>query len=380
MVVSPNINPSRLVEGYWVNWDSADPASPSWNWSADAKQRQMLKLAVDRGADKLELFSNSPIWWMCTNHNPSGNARGEVTNLQDWNHRQHAEYLAVVAAHFRDVWGVVFESVEPFNEPSSNWWSAKGSQEGCHFGPALQSAILPLLQVEMAQRNLTSFIAGADENSYDLAIITYKAWTDVAKAAVQRVNVHGYEKGGGRRDVLYDLVHADGKRLWNTEYGEGDASGVQLASNLMLDFKWLHNTAWVYWQAADGGGWGLIEGDNNARTTGRVNNKYFVLAQFTRHIRPGATIVTTSDSHTVAAHDPARSVLTLVTTALSGSALEIDLRKYASVDGGVDRWVTAYDGSVQYRHDGDLAVKDKQLAVDVAAGTIVTLEVHGVAL
>ena len=33
--------------------------------------------------------------------------------------------------------------------------------------------------------------------------------------------VHGYEYGGGRRDLLYDAVHATGKKLWNSEYGEG---------------------------------------------------------------------------------------------------------------------------------------------------------------
>ena len=33
--------------------------------------------------------------------------------------------------------------------------------------------------------------------------------------------VHGYEYGGGRRDLLYDAVRGAGKKLWNSEYGEG---------------------------------------------------------------------------------------------------------------------------------------------------------------
>ncbi|KAK3375846.1 hypothetical protein B0T24DRAFT_591545 [Lasiosphaeria ovina] len=40
---------------------------------------------------------------------------------------------------------------------------------------------------------------------------------------------------------------AAGKKLWNSEYGEGDATGQRLASNLLLDFRWLKPTAWVYW-------------------------------------------------------------------------------------------------------------------------------------
>ena len=38
----------------------------------------MMKAAHARGADKIELFSNSPVWWMCTNHNPSGSAVGAL--------------------------------------------------------------------------------------------------------------------------------------------------------------------------------------------------------------------------------------------------------------------------------------------------------------
>lgn len=39
-------------------------------------------------------------------------------------------------------------------------------------------------------------------------------------------------------------------------------------------------TAWVYWQAIDGGGWGLIDGNNDDKTLGSPGQKYWVLAQF----------------------------------------------------------------------------------------------------
>jgi hypothetical protein len=44
---------------------------------------------------------------------------------------------------------------------------------------------------------------------------------------VAKVNVHGYQYEGGRRDLLYTAVHSDGKALWNSEYGEDDASGAK---------------------------------------------------------------------------------------------------------------------------------------------------------
>ena len=103
MVESPKIIPSRLVDGYWIDWDSNDTASSSWSWSVDANQRNMLQLARDNGANTFELFSNSPMWWMCYNHNPSGSNDGSSDNLQTWNHAQHALYLAsIAAAHFSE--------------------------------------------------------------------------------------------------------------------------------------------------------------------------------------------------------------------------------------------------------------------------------------
>lgn len=71
-----SILPSRQMPGYWIDWASADPTSSSWSWGVDANQRNMMSLAKARGADRFELFSNSPMWWMCSNHNPAGASNG----------------------------------------------------------------------------------------------------------------------------------------------------------------------------------------------------------------------------------------------------------------------------------------------------------------
>ena len=104
------------------DWDSADPASASWDWSVDANQRTMMQKAASRGADVFELFSNSPMWWMCINHNPAGADNGANDNLQSWNYDQHAIYLANIAQYAAKNWGITFDSVEPFNEPMASWW------------------------------------------------------------------------------------------------------------------------------------------------------------------------------------------------------------------------------------------------------------------
>ncbi len=66
------------------------------------------------------------------------------------------------------------------------------------------------------------------------------------------------------------------------------------AANLCLDWRWLHPTAWCYWQVMDpSAGWGTIRYDAGTLNAGAVETKYYVLAQFTRHIRPGMRIIDT---------------------------------------------------------------------------------------
>ena len=43
-------------------------------------------------------------------------------------HNQHAAGLVEIVSHARDHWNITFSSVDPFNEPMADWWSATGSQ------------------------------------------------------------------------------------------------------------------------------------------------------------------------------------------------------------------------------------------------------------
>jgi len=170
---SPNIPAFKHIQGFWLNWFSSDPASASWNWATDANQRAMLLKAKARGANLFELFSNSPMWWTCYNHNPSGANGGGSDNLQSWDYNQHAVYLATIAKYAADHWGVTFASVEPFNEPSGTWWTSTGTQEGCHFAVPTQTAVIGFSRAELNSRALTeTLVSASDETSYDSARTT----------------------------------------------------------------------------------------------------------------------------------------------------------------------------------------------------------------
>jgi galactan endo-1,6-beta-galactosidase len=389
MVLPSTMIASREVAGYWIDWSSTDPTTSSWNWTVDSNQRTMMQKAQAKGATVFELFSNSPMWWMCNNHNPAGSSGGSSDNLQSWNYDQHAIYLANIAQYAKVNWGITFKSVEAFNEPSASWWNGNsGTQEGCHFDTSTQATVLGYLRSELDSRGLTStLVSASDENTYDVAITTWNALVSAgASSKVGRINVHGYQGSGGRRDTLYSLASSAGKALWNSEYGESDATGSSLASNLILDFRWLHPTAWVYWQAIDGGGWGLLDGDNDAKTLGAVSQKYYVLAQFTRHIRAGMRILDGGSDTTVAAYDATAKKLVIVAVNWgSAQYLNFDLSSLSTPGTAgalVPRWSTLIGSSSgeHYASYSDTYISGTKFWSYFATNQIQTFEVSNVSL
>jgi galactan endo-1,6-beta-galactosidase len=275
--------------------------------------------------------------------------------------------------------------VDPFNEPSSDWWRADGKQEGCHIDAGIQRTVLRHLREELNRRGLTStWISASDETSYDLARTTWNSFDSATKALVNQVNVHGYQGSGGRRDLLYQDVRAAGKVLWNSETGDADGTGLTMARNLCLDFRWLHPTAWAYWQVMDPtAGWALIHYDGNTLQPGNVQTKLYVLAQFTRHIRPGMRIIGTDAGNAVAAYDPAARRLVLVAVnAGSAQTITFDLARFGTVPSSlVTRWSTSTSGSGdRYTQRVDIRPDGKLLRVAFGANAVQTLQIDGIVL
>ena len=179
-----------------------------------------------------------------------------------------------------------------------------------------------------------------------------KRWDDYgeeARAAVGKVNVHGYYRGtdpyrGANRAALRAAV--GNKPLWQSEYGESDASGYTMACSVVLDIRGLRPSAWIYWQPVEPDsevyGWGLLNAnyvdtqdqfkpDQNTSLI-RVNRKFWVFGQFTRYIHPGYRIIGIEDSHSVAAYDPDSHKLVFVTvTGDTQQTVQYDLSMFKAV-------------------------------------------------
>mmetsp|Transcript_39268 Transcript_39268/g.76210 ORF Transcript_39268/g.76210 Transcript_39268/m.76210 type:complete len:618 (-) Transcript_39268:117-1970(-) len=383
MAESPRMPSWKQMEGYWLNWRDKDPNSSSWDWDRDLNQRTMLIKAKMRGADVFELFSNSPMWWMLQNYNPSG-AESGGNNIRNRNKREHGYYLAQIAKKAQRSWGIDFRSVEPFNEPSANWWRANGKQEGCHFDPSLQAKVIVRLREELDKLGLQNVsVSASDESYYEEVIQTWNEWPTSVKAIVDRVNVHGYSYKRGPRHLVYNQIKIKHrKQLWQSEYGDKHGDGIPMARNLHLDMKWMHPTAFVHWQVVgNNGGWGLLKGDLARGHLQRVNTKYFVFAQYTRHIRPGMVIVESGNMrHTIAAYDIARQTLVLVTLNKGKpKRYTYDLSHFnGGISGPIMYWVTSTKSSERYERKRNVSINRKQkFSVYSPRDAVMTFEILG---
>ena len=309
--ISPNMIPATTIHTYWLHPGSTNPSSKDWNWEADSAQRHVMKLAQQDGVKYFEFFSNSPPWWMCNNLSTAG-GDNHSPNLNPKYYKDFALYMSAVVSHAMKYWHVPVYSVEPFNEPRGSWWTFPSGQEGCIFNVADQVKLIPLLHAAMAKDNLTGkvILTASDENSTPVALNSWQRYPEDVKSMVGKVNTHTYDYSLNNRANLHAAVGTTS--LWVSEHGDGDPSGLTLAQTLVRDLNQLKPSAWCYWQPYDSGGWGMINADRKTGELGNTTQKYYVMAQFSRYIRPGSELLNSNNLDTVDAYNATSHTLTLV--------------------------------------------------------------------
>jgi O-glycosyl hydrolase len=290
----------------------------TWDWTADANQRAVLQSIVARAPGAiLEAFSNSPPYWMTKSGCASGNTDGS-NNLKDDSYDAFATYLTEVVKHFRDSWGITFRTLEPLNESNASWWTANGSQEGCHFGAANQQTIIKAVSAQLASKGLTATtVAASDENSLDDAYNIIRAYDTASLAAMSQINAHSYS--GSRRAELRMLATMRAKRLWQSESGplnvtlaDDTEAALFMAGRIITDLRDMQPEAWVDWQIGDPSRNWASFALNDTRQTFTYLKRFYGQAGFSRYIRPGATFVDVNNPDMVAAVSADGRTLALV--------------------------------------------------------------------
>lgn len=407
-------------------WDSGDDAS--YDWDADATQRWWVeRLAADGRITHWETFANSAPYFMTESGYVSGGFNASAEQLKPAAIGPFAEYLVRVTEHLEAQYGIDVESIDPLNEPNTNYWGTTlqngapvgGRQEGMHVGPARQAQLVDALRAELDAEATTTGagIAAMDETNPGIFATNWAAYPAATREAVDRMNVHTYGTSG--RLVVRDLAKQADTDLWMSEI-EGSwvngydptniENGLGIAGRIMDDLRELEPKAWVLWQPVEdlynmqpqgeNLNWGSIFIDLDCRPYQEdggevwksarrvtaaggdstkvapcgveVNSKFNTIRNFTKFIQEGDRLIAVDDLSSTAALRSDGTGATVVHRNTSGAERQVvlDLSRFGEIADGatVTPYVTTQAPSAD-RPTANALVEGAAVAIDREART-----------
>lgn len=255
----------------------------------DKYQIDILNRAISKGVNKVELFSNSPPYWMCNSGVTNGNSIPFVTNLKTDHIDDFVTFLTKSFNIFNKTYPVV--SLAPFNEPSNPFWSPSIDQEGSYYDYSLRTKIIQKL------KNNGIPIASADEFSALFALI----WSvNSSDELIDKINIHSYKLKYKELIFYFDdwdiwrklIRYKTEKPIWISEFGWGYndnyKDSIKLARHIHRDLDTYRPSGWVYWQAVENmhnNNWGLLQVDFNTFTEIKILKQYYIYKHFTTTIK-----------------------------------------------------------------------------------------------
>lgn len=367
----------RSGKGYRAEMEGfQDERGGAYHWDRDAAQIKVMRMIKEKRPDAIfEAFSNSAPWWMTVSGCCGGGVKATDDNLDPAYYQDFAQYLVDVCKHMKDAYGIEFATLDPFNEPVTDYWPAGGSQEGCHVSVEAQIAFLRVLYPVLQASGLKTVISASDETSVKQSIIDFEAYqkADVMKL-VGQWNTHTYQGNAVEKLKLGRLAKEQGIRLWQSETGDGGRGiegNLKMGRRLIEDIKCMEPAAWVDWQYVEerGDQWSLVKCDHIWGSYQRHAN-YYVRQHFSRYIPVGYTYIDVNDEEGLAAISPDGKTLVYVTLNASpvSRELTVNLPKGYKVKEAVRSTEQAYASSCT-----DYLQKGKVLTMTSPALSITTL-------
>ncbi|MEV4149202.1 RICIN domain-containing protein [Amycolatopsis sp. NPDC049691] len=385
-------------------WTPGDPAE--FDAKADPNQRWWVDKIKNR-VTKWEAFSNSPPYFQTVSGYVSGGFNATDEQLRPDKIGDFAAYLAQVVRTLERAHGIRFSSVDPLNEPNTNYWKTTlgadgnpvgGRQEGAHIGPAVQSRLIPAMAAALPGK----VVSAPDETNPDIFAADWNGWSADARAAAGRLNVHTY--GTGNRPIPRDLAKGASKPLWMSEVGGSWLDrqdftsmdpGLGLAGQITDDLRLLEPGAWVGWQpiedydnmkpggeSAAGMNWGEIQVPFDCTTSDcpvRTNTKFDTMRNFTHYIRPGDRLIASNDTASTAAmRGDALSSVVHVNAGTADQDVTLDLSGFGCVRPGASVTPVVTDVTGALRRGKPVRVTSARATLRVPARSVTTFLVDGV--
>lgn len=300
------------------------PTDKDYDWQADSAQiKIMLKIREKRPDAIFEAFSNSAPWYMTVSGCVGGHSDKHKDNLRVDCYDAFADYLIDVCKYFKETHDLEFRTLEPFNEPLTDYWYQNGSQEGCHFDTSSQIAFIKVLYPKLKASGLNTVISASDETSVNHSLKALHAYKESGiMPMIGQWNTHTYSGSIKEKAALYKDTKNIGVRLWQSETGDGGRGirgNLNMLQRLFDDMRHLQPEAWLDWQyyGERDTQWCLVTGDFKSQKMYRHSN-YYVRQHVTKYIKVGYTILNTDDKQTLAAISPDGKEIVIV--ALNNSA------------------------------------------------------------
>jgi O-glycosyl hydrolase len=382
-----NVCHNQMKEGR--NVPSFEPTQGNYVWTNDANQLWFAQAAKARGADTFEGFVNSPPAWMLNNSCTAGGANG-AENISSAHYSDFASYIATIAKHFHDSFGITLKTVDPFNEPGGTWWTSTNTQEGMYVTTSTQNAIIPLVASALSQNGASAYtsISAPDDEDMGWSINDYNSYSSSTKADLAQWNTHDYSANDTQRDTAYaNIGQSDHKRLWMSEWGAG-AQGSQIAAGLALsrkildDEQHLHPISWVGWQAVNEAGdtadslWGLAY--RNSSNAISYPSRYYAMGNYSKFVREGYQMIGNSDANSFTTYNASTHTLVIVTTnsATSSNKVTYNLSNFSSVGTSATPYQTSASENLQQL--SAISVSNKAFSATLPAQSITTLVIPNV--
>ncbi len=421
--VQDYLRPGGAVEGWWKapegttreDKDWWDPENPDhWNLDADQTQRWWVD-RIKNDVTTWEAFSNSPPWFQTVSGYVSGGFDSTTDQLRTESIDEFNTYLVRVVEEMETAHGIEIETLDPMNEPNTNYWGTRlgtdgqpagGRQEGAHMGPALQEQVINSLAKELAKSDSGTAISAMDETNPSTFANNWNSYTDGTQAVVDQLNVHTY--GTGQRTAVRDVAKGEDKPLWMSETGgswmDGQnftsmQPGLGLAKHMVNDLRELEPEAWVFWQpvedydnmkpggeSAIGSNWGEIQLPFNCSAEDTLetcpiytNTKFNTARNFTHYIKPGDRLIKVDDANSAAAISNNGATVVHVNDGKQARPVVLDLTAFGAIQGNATVTpVTSNAAGALVKGEPVAVGKDRAAVLTVPAESVTTFLIDGV--
>lgn len=394
----------------WMKWDE-EKQEFVYDYEADKNQLNVLCKAIEAAGEDayVEVFSNSPPYFMCVSGCSSGSVDPKTNNLKDDCYEAFAEYMAHVSWYMQNKMGIKVSSVAAMNEPNITCWNAfSEKQEGCHFDAGeKQNRILQAIAKAFDEKGMGHVeVTASDETSTDLALLAYQLYYDETRKVIDRISSHSY--GESRMAELGELMKADGRNIWMSEVDGGHVAGedagemgaaLWLSKKVIRDMNGLSPSGWVIWLVIDHhiskdgymgnkdngmpdinkGYWGLAVADHDKQEI-ILTQKYYAMGQFSRYIRPGDTIIHCNNEDVLAAYnqETGKIVVVAVNDTAQEKIMQADFADFEKV--GASAKVIRTSGNSadgeKWADVGTEAVKDQSLEMKLKPNSVTTFVIE----